>query len=543
MDRPDIFQLFEPLADTPDSVARLRKFILSLAVQGRLVPQDSNDEPAEHLVTSIRAGKQKLSKQLGMKGPESEIPLTYDDKWFTLPKEWTWVKLADLCIKLGAGSTPLGGRRIYESSGVKFLRSQNVWDNGLHLDDVAFIPAAIHKEMAGTHVEPGDILLNITGASIGRSAVVPDDFDEANVSQHVSIVRLVNKDLRRYLHLHIISPDFQKHIMDVQVGVSREGLSMARLKEFAVPLPPLAEQHRIVAKVEELLKLCDELESGQTTAREKRTRVIRSALDHLTNAKDEKDFRKHSSFILDNSSLTFGDVSELRKLILHLATHGKLVSPGTHDEPVRSRRRSEAAFDLPAGWQWKSLGQLGTCRTGKTPPTNDSVNYGSGFPFIGPGQITQNGNLIPPEKTITDVGLSNSTEATAGDILMVCIGGSIGKAAICREKIGFNQQINSIRLERDLPEFVYLVLRSTHFQEQVLARASGSATPIINKGKWEQIPIPIPPLSQQKRIVAKVNELMHWCDELESKLAAAQTAATHLLDATLHQILKESAAP
>jgi len=138
--------------------------------------------------------------------------------------------------------------------------------------------------MDSTCVEPGDVLLNITGASIGRCAVVPDDFDEANVSQHVAVIRLAERKLRQFIHLWIIAPNFQDRIMQVQVGVSREGLSMTCLKAFVVALPPLAEQRRIVAKVEELLALCDELEARQSAAREHRTRLVRSALDHLTAA-------------------------------------------------------------------------------------------------------------------------------------------------------------------------------------------------------------------------------------------------------------------
>jgi type I restriction enzyme S subunit len=119
---------------------------------------------------------------------------------------------------------------------------------------------------------------------------------------------------------------------------------------------------------------------------------------------------------------------------------------------------------------------------------------------------------------------------------MVCIGGSIGKAAICLETIGFNQQINSIRLANDLPTFVYLALTSSYFQEQVITGASGSATPIINKGKWAQILIPLPPLAEQRRIVAKVDKLMALVDDLESQLAASRTVAHNLMAALVQEL-------
>jgi type I restriction enzyme, S subunit len=173
-----------------------------------------------------------------------------------------WCRLGEVSAKLGAGSTPLGGKQVYTKTGIKFLRSQNVWNDGLDLSDVALIPREIHDEMSGTWIQPGDILLNITGASIGRCAVVPDDFDEGNVSQHVSIVRLVDKGLRQYLHLCLLSPYFQDEIMRVQVGVSREGLSMARLQFLLIPLPPLTMQQRIMERVDGLMAMCDELETN-----------------------------------------------------------------------------------------------------------------------------------------------------------------------------------------------------------------------------------------------------------------------------------------
>lgn len=129
-----------------------------------------------------------------------------------------------------------------------------------------------------------------------------------------------------------------------------------------------------------------------------------------------------------------------------------------------------------------------------------------------------------------------TTPAGPGDLLMVCIGGSIGKAAICKEEIGFNQQINSVSLDECVPDFFFAVLSSGYFQQEVLNRAKGSATPIINKGKWASIPVPVPPLAEQKRIVAKVDELMALVDELETQLAASRATAKNLLQALVAEL-------
>jgi len=252
---------FHRLADAPDAVPRLRRFILDLAVRGKLVAHDANDEPASALLARNEAEKVRLVKAGELRRLETFEPVGAGELSFAVPRGWKVARMGSLAIKLGAGSTPLGGKRVYQTEGVPFLRSQNVHDDGLRLDDVAFIARAIHDKMSGTHIQKNDILLNITGASIGRCALVPDSFAEGNVSQHVAIVRLILPELREFIHLSLISPVYQQVIDDAEVGVSREGLSMQRLRVFPMVIPPLAEQRRIVAKVEELMALCSRLEA------------------------------------------------------------------------------------------------------------------------------------------------------------------------------------------------------------------------------------------------------------------------------------------
>jgi type I restriction enzyme S subunit len=285
-----------------------------------------------------------------------------------------------------------------------------------------------------------------------------------------------------------------------------------------------------VAKVDELMALCDRLEAQQQERETRHAALARASLARFADAPTPANlpFLFHPSYAISPA--------DLRKSILTLAVQGKLVPQDPNDEPAGADSESKPLFEIPVNWRWHRLGTLGLCRTGKTPSTSDPTNYGPGFPFIGPGQITLSGRFTAPEKSITPDGLESSTEAKPDDILMVCIGGSIGKAAICREPIGFNQQINSVRLQRDLPEFIYLAVTAGYFQEQVLANASGSATPIINKGKWEQISIPLPPLSEQRRIVAKVSELMALVDALESQLAASRATAENLLAAIVAEL-------
>lgn len=271
-----ISQNFDVLFTTEHSIDTLKQTILQLAVMGKLVPQNPNDEPASELLKKIAAEKAQLIKDKKIKKTKPLPEITEAEKPFDLPCGWEWVRLQDLLSKIGAGSTPSGGQKAYVDEGIKFLRSQNVWNDGLNLLGVALIPESIHEKMSGTQVQAGDLLFNITGASIGRCALVPEDFDTANVSQHVTIVRSIDKEIKAFLHIILISKHVQQTVMDVQVGVSREGLSISKLGAFLIPVPPKAEQQRIVAKVNELMTLCDQLKTQMQAAQQTQIHLAKS---------------------------------------------------------------------------------------------------------------------------------------------------------------------------------------------------------------------------------------------------------------------------
>ena len=264
---------FDLLLDRPEAIDRLEQAILDLAVRGCLVFQDAAEEPATELLTQIRLEKARLISEGKIKRDKSVSIITEEETPYELPAGWAWARLGQLLTKIGAGSTPLGGKDVYTTTGIKFLRSQNVWNDGLRLTNVAFILPSTHSTMSGTVVQSNDLLFNITGASIGRCAVVPAEFDEANVSQHVTIIRPAVAATRHFLHLVLMSKKIQQTVQDVQVGVSREGLSIAKLGQFVIPVPPLAEQHRIVTRVEELRRLCADLRQRLTQAQETQSRL------------------------------------------------------------------------------------------------------------------------------------------------------------------------------------------------------------------------------------------------------------------------------
>jgi len=240
-----------------DLLKKLRQQILQDAVQGKLVPQDPHDEPASKLLERIKAEKEQLIREKKIKKDKPLPEIKPEEIPYEIPENWAWCRLGDICTKIGSGSTPKGSN--YSIQGIPFFRSQNIHDSGLVFDDIKFINNQVQTQMAGTIVEQLDLLLNITGGSLGRCAIVSKNFKEGNVSQHVCIIRPLSLN-NAYFHNIILSPYFQKLIFESTTGAGREGLPKYNLEKFIVPIPPLIEQNRLQNKIEQIMTLCDELE-------------------------------------------------------------------------------------------------------------------------------------------------------------------------------------------------------------------------------------------------------------------------------------------
>ncbi|MFP2515366.1 restriction endonuclease subunit S [Buttiauxella agrestis] len=541
-------------------IKKLRELILELAVRGKLVPQNPNDEPASELLKRIAAEKEELVKQGKIKKQKPLPEISEEEKPFELPSGWDVIRLGDLTTKIGSGSTPRGGQNSYVSSGIPFLRSQNIWNDELKLDDVVFISSEVHSQMEGTQVKGNDILLNITGASLGRCTIFPERIGEANVNQHVTIIRLIEQGMVSFLHLAIISPVIQKIIWGRQVGMAIEGLSKKTLELFEIPVPPLPEQLRIVYKINELMSLCDQLEQQSLTSLDAHSQLVETLLATLTDSQNAEELAENWARISQHFNTLFtteASIDALKQTILQLAVMGKLVPQDPHDEPASELLKrieqekaqlvkegkikkqkplppisdDEKPFELPKGWEWCRIAELGICSTGKTPSTSNSSYYSGKIPFLGPGDITPDGCISIGEKFVSVDGAEKSTIAYKNDILTVCIGGSIGKCGIVKELVVFNQQINCISPIIVRPDYIFYSFNTGAFLEKLISEATGSATPIINRGRWEMLLISLPPEKEMVRIINKAKQLLFTCDLIKSRLQLAQQTQLHLADA------------
>ncbi|MGC3971767.1 MAG: restriction endonuclease subunit S [Pirellulales bacterium] len=569
---------FNRICDAPDAIPRLRQFVLDLAVRGKLVDQDAGDERAQSVLDRVEQQKLQLLKNGEVKKfevlnaiPPREIP-------FDLPSGWSVVRLGTIARKLGAGSTPLGGKSVYQAAGVKFLRSQNVHNDGLRLDDVALIPRSVHERMSGTHVQRDDVLLNITGASIGRCALVPAEFDEGNVSQHVAIIRLHDPGLRGFIHLSLISSYFQRLIDDVQVGVSREGLSMQQLRQFPMPIPPRNEQSQIIAKVDALMALCDELEAAQGERERRRDRLAGASLARLNQPTDDREeFRRHVRFHLDHLqrfTTRPNQIPALRQTILNLAVRGLLTPQNPSDDSandvvrrtalkraslietgaikkdleIEALKENDELFDIPRSWLWVRMAELCYPITSGSTPPKEVFQEANGIPFLKVYNIRE--QLIDfdykPQYVDAEYHRKKMKRSTLrpGDVVMNIVGPPLGKVAIVPESFAewnCNQAIVFFRpILSEINQFIYLFIKEGTFLQKIdLIGTAGQDNISVTKSK--NIAVPLPPIAEQQRIVAKVDELMVICDELESHLTTAETDRRRLLEAVLYEALHTAA--
>jgi len=548
-----LLQHFDRIVEAPDAVPRLRQFILDLAVRGRLVEQDLSEEPASAL---LKPHLTIAAQQLPSNAKRVEqVP-------FALPSGWLWSRVRLIAIKTGSGSTPRGGKSVYKSHGVLFLRSQNIYNDGLRLDEVAYIDHETHDRMKGTSVEPGDLLLNITGGSIGRCTRMPDLPIEANISQHVAIIRLANSHMRDFMYRVVLLPFFQSFVINEQTGAGRGGLPKNRMDQIPVPIPPLAEQQRIVAKVDELMALCDRLEAAQSKREQRRDRLAGASLNRINQPAPSAEgeaataFRDHARFHLNHlPRLTTRPehIKSLRETILNLAVHGKLVRQDPIDESVRtSVTFLEALPDaLPRSWRYARLEHLlaENSRNGfSRKPDDDS----DGVPIlrISAGTTREDGLVAEEEhKLISGIDAETRTQygLMPGDLLACRFNGNksfVGRLKLFRDYLGirpiYPDKLIRVRVDPALalPPFVRVAGDSDfvrHALEAFCATIVGNWG--ISASKLKEVPFPVPPLAEQHRIVAKVDELMAVCDQLEAQLTTTQTDSRRLLEAVLHEAL------
>lgn len=521
---------YERITEAPDAIARLRRFILDLAVRGKLVPQDANDEPVA----------KRYQEELGAAD---------------VPKSWRVLNFGKFCDIKGGNQPPKS--QFIDEPRKGYVRLLQIRDLGERPVPV-YIPIASARSLC----KEGEILIGRYGASVGKVFWAQDG------AYNVALAKFIWPDdalIARFAFLLLKSEDLQRPLV-AATRSAQAGFNKGDLAPIDFPLPPLAEQHRIVAKVDELMGLCDRLEAAREAREATRDRLAAASLARLT-APDPETFQEDARFALDAlPALTTrpDQIKRLRQTILNLAVRGKLLPQDPNDEPASellkqlkkarvaleaegkirkdkseppSHYGGEQRFDLPGSWSWARLTEIGQTQTGTSPSSANADLFGNFVPFIKPADL--DGDQINYDGPgLSEIGISHSRRAAENSILMVCIGATLGKVNTTARPVCFNQQINSLTPFLDgLTAFIAMALKASDFQSLAWSKASTGTLPIISKGKWEVLPVPLPPLAEQHRIVAKADALMALCDRLEASLDQTAATRSRLLDALLAEAL------
>ena len=552
-----LLALYDRVADAPDAVGCLRRFVLDLAVRGKLVEQDPADEPASELLKRIASAK-KLVAASGRKTDNVMVHSSLAEMALSPPAGWAYARLSQLVRVLNG--------RAYKKvelldSGTPVLRVGNLFTSKhWYYSDLQLAE--------DKYCDEGD-LLYAWSASFG-----PVIWQGPRVIYHYHIWKLSlfsETDLdNQFLYYFLLQ--HTREIKSAGHGISMVHMTKGKMEKLAVPVPPLAEQYRIVAKVEELMALCDRLEEARAAREDTRERLTKASLARLTAPDaDAPTFRAHARFAVNAlPALTAraDQVKQLRQTILSLAVRGRLVEQDPADEPASEllkridaeKRRlvragvirklkpppsldgTETSFNLPEGWAWTRLGHLSQFVTSGS--RGWAKHYSDeGAIFVRMGNLSKDHYRLRLDQ-IQRVkpplgGEGTRTRLKSGDIL-ISITGNVGMLGLIPNGFGEAYINQHTAMVRPMPEmkgrYLAELFRSPFAQEQFNEPQRG----IKNSFRLTdvtQLSIPLPPLAEQQRIVAKVDELMALCDQLEVGLDAAAGTRGLLLDSLLQESL------
>jgi type I restriction enzyme S subunit len=530
MNAEQLLAHFERISEAPDAISRLRRFVLDLAVRGKLVDQDPEDEPAGELLQRLKPAKALAYELEGLRARQSVSSANRDDLWFEIPGSWALPCFDDIFV-IVSGVTK--GQRIplSESIEVPYLRVANVQRGSLDLSQIKTIGVRI-PDVERYRLKDQDILMTEGGDwdKLGRAAIWADQIPDCIHQNHVFRLRVPTDELiPEWVILYANSDPGRKFFEDCSKQTTNlASINMTQLRSCPLPLPPLAEQHRIVAKVDELMALCDQLEAARQQREQCRERLVAATLQRLNQpAEDPASFRQDASFalqVLPSLTTTPAQIKQLRQTILNLAVRGKLVAGSLgRIAAVGDYRRLQNGYAFKSGWFAKSGIRL-----------LRNVN-------VGHGQIRWNDVAHIPEERFSEFARFSLEE---GDIVLtldrpfIVTGTKVARVNVCDLPALLLQRVG--RFVEIAPgvddDYLFLWINSPHFIEQIdPGRSNG--VPHISSKQVEAASILIPPLAEQHRIVAKVDELMALCDQLEQQLSQADQQRRRLLEAVLAEAL------
>lgn len=546
-------------------IKKLRELILELAVRGKLVPQDINDEPASVLLERIAVEKATLIKEKKIKKLKPLAEIADDEKGYMLPQGWEWSRLGEIAS--------YGNPFKAEAK----IAKPNTWV--LELEDIEKETSRLLNKIRFSErkfkstknvFEKNDVLYGKLRPYLDKVLVA----DEAGVCTTEIIPITCLSDLSPcYLRCFLKSPGFIEYANSSTHGMNLPRLGTDKAVAALVSLPPVAEQHRIVAKVDELMLLCDQLEQQTETSIDAHSTMVEVLLATLTDSANANELAQNWARVSEHFATLFTteqSIEALKQTLLQLAVMGKLVPQDPNDEPaavllekiaaekaqlIKDKKikkekplppigDDEKPFELPQGWEW--------CRLGDLLPQfqNGASSRGDkdGEPTI-VLRLADIKNWRVSLKDTRTLPISKSSVERylleAGDTLVIRVNGSadiVGRFITCTQNYNAIYCDHFIRMRFFInsfaPEYLSILGSSTVVRDKIanlFISTAGQKT--VNQGHLSSILVPLAPIVEQSRIVTKINELMNICDQLKANLQQSQEIQVHLTDALVDQVL------
>lgn len=559
-------QHFDTAFSASDGIKKLRELILTLAMQGRLVEQDPNDQPASELLKEIEAEKQRLVTAGKIKQPKPLLPIKPGEVPYDLPNGWEWVRLGEIGIinprnnadvSVKAGFVPMPS--ITEGFSEKHQFEERQWGE---------------IKTGYTHFADGDVgMAKITPCFENAKSCVfsglPNGIGAGTTELHI-FRNSFNSVVPRFLLYYLKNPNYiSKAVQSMTGSAGQKRVTTSYFIEQLFPLPPLTEQHRIVARIDQLMVRCDELEKLRNQLEEKRLAVHAAAIRQLLDAPDgsARDFiQQHFKELYSVKE----NVAELRKAILQLAVTGKLVPQDPNDQPAsellkeiekekqrlvkegkikKSKalppiKREGVPYELPEGWEWVMLGELAEFINGdrgKNYPNREEY-VSEGIPWINTGHIKPDGSLTLRDMyyiTQDKFKSLKSGKIQLGDLVYCLRGATFGKTAIV-DPYAEGAIASSLMIIRPFApifnRYMYQYLISPVGRSQIFRFDNGSAQPNLSANSVGFYVYPLPPLPEQHRIVARIDQLMALFNQLDQQIDAAIGKQAELLNAVMVQV-------
>ena len=565
----DLLEEFNVVIDTPQGLTELRSLILGLAVRGKLVSQDPNDEPASELLRKIEDEKQRLYMEGEIRKPKKLDFVSDRELPFDIPESWEWCRLGKIYGDIGTTNP---------ESKFSYIDVGSIDNSLFEIDynEVENIPAEDAPSRARREVKDGSVVYSTVRPYLMNVAIVKYIFDFKPIaSTAFEVINVFEGILNKYVYRYLLSDPFLDYVNFKMVGVAYPAINKGDMQSAIISIPPTAEQHRIVQRIETLFAEVDELEvklNRQTKLDEKLQMAVNAEVQKAPDAEASKSAWTFITSNFDTLYLTPKAIDNLKKNILNEAVRGRLVPQNPNDEPASALLKKietekqrlydggeirkpkdlppvdedEIPFEIPESWEWIKFNEVSDFING-----DRGKNYPNKSEYVDDGIAWINTGHIEPDGTLTTVDMNFITEEKydslrSGKIkktdLVYCLrGATFGKTSFVTpyEKGAIASSLMIIRpFIIEMNQYIFKYLVSPVGRKQLFRFDNGSAQPNLSATSVRKYQFPLPPLEEQHRIVRHIEELFAMCNRFKDQLKQRKKVNERLVKGLVGEVLE-----